>query len=460
MPAHTLVKYAQRPHSIYPLVTLRIAFGVLMFSSTLRFMLKGWVHDLYVEPTFFFTYYGLGFVQPVGGWMYFIFFLMLVASVCITLGAWFRVSSVLFFLLFTYVELIDKTNYLNHYYMVSLTAGMLMLSSAHRCFSVDAWRTPTLETKVVQGWQIDIFKLQFTLIYLFAGIAKINHWWLIEAMPLKLWLPALAHLPIIGGLLSMVETAYAFSWFGMVYDVSIGFLLLYHRTRLWAYVAVIVFHVLTSILFPIGVFPYVMICCTLIFFSSGFHHKLLLMINRLWQKMIPTSHDFLSERRTNSTPSIQTGISFLKTKWVLCGLYFLVQIVLPFRYMMYPGELFWTEQGYRFSWRVMLMEKAGHTTFTITDGRDSSRREWVDNSHHLTPQQEKMMSTQPDMILQYAHYLANVYTEKGFDQPIVQCQSYVTLNGMRSREFVDPNVNLATQKRGYTHKEWVLLYED
>ena len=130
-------------------------------------------------------------------------------------------------------------------------------------------------------------------------------------------------------------------------------------------------------------------------------------------------------------------------------------MVLPFRYLAYPGSLFWTEQGYRFSWRVMLMEKAGYTTFKISDAK-SNKTEWVNNYDFLTPQQEKMMSTQPDMILQFAHYLADVYQEKGFQEPIVKCNSKVTLNGKRSQLFIDPDIDLAKEPRGFHHKEWIL----
>src|SRR5690606_5724759 len=93
-----------------------------------------------------------------------------------------------------------------------------------------------------------------------------------------------------------------------------------------------------------------------------------------------------------------------KKNFIAFGLtiYFLVQITFPFRYLAYPGKLFWTEEGYRFSWRVMLMEKAGYAIFHITD--PESGRSWEANNYDfLTPNQEKMMATQPDMILQFAH---------------------------------------------------------
>jgi len=151
------------------------------------------------------------------------------------------------------------------------------------------------------------------------------------------------------------------------------------------------------------------------------------------------------------------NFSWLKLKPLLV-LFVILQLLIPFRYLAYPGHLFWTEQGYRFSWRVMLMEKAGYTTFTVSDEM-GKKTEWVNNQDYLTAQQEKMMSTQPDMILQFAHHLTTVYTNKGYQNPIIHCQSRVTLNGTLSQPLVDQTVNLATIDRDWKHKSWVLPFD-
>ena len=138
--------------------------------------------------------------------------------------------------------------------------------------------------------------------------------------------------------------------------------------------------------------------------------------------------------------------------------FFLFQCLIPFRYLLYPNHLFWSEEGYRFSWRVMLMEKSGHTTFEVRD-KGTDKKEWVANYEYLTPQQEKMMSTQPDMILQYAHYLADQYRDKGFKDPQIFCHSKVTLNGRRSQTFVDASRDLAMEKVSIRHKDWITQWQ-
>jgi hypothetical protein len=144
---------------------------------------------------------------------------------------------------------------------------------------------------------------------------------------------------------------------------------------------------------------------------------------------------------------------------VLLGLHFAIQLALPLRAFAYPGELFWTEQGYRFSWRVMLMEKAGYATFRVHD--PATGRRWEAAAYeHLTPNQEKMMATQPDMILQFAHHLEDTYRQQGIADVEVRAAAHVTLNGRRSRLLIDPDVDLTEIEPSLAHKDWVLPLAD
>jgi hypothetical protein len=117
----------------------------------------------------------------------------------------------------------------------------------------------------------------------------------------------------------------------------------------------------------------------------------------------------------------------------------------------------WTEQGYRFAWRVMLIEKNGSAIFTVKDAA-TNRVSEVINSHYLTTFQEKQMAIQPDLILQFAHHLADVYkTKYNFQSPIVTVDCQVALNGRISETLIDPNTNLAAQKDGWKQKSWILI---
>lgn len=323
-----------------------------------------------------------------------------------------------------------------------------MMVPAHRYFSVDVWRKPSLIIAQVPAWVINIFKLQLVLVYFFAGISKITYDWLIVAMPLKIWLPACSNFPVISSLLTQTWVAYLFSWFGMLFDLLIGFFLLNSKTRKPAYILVIIFHVVTGWFFKIGMFPYIMIFVTTVFFSAETHLKII----NFFRKLFAISYQSGETQRIYQPAQ---GVSHL-IKGVLI-FHFILQLFLPFRYLLYPGELYWTEEGYRFSWRVMLMEKGGTAFFHVKDPATGKQSEII-NSQYLTQFQETQMATQPDMILQYAHFLAHEYEKKGIKKPIITTSSYVTLNGSGTQLYIDSTVNLATQEETFGHKKWILPF--
>ncbi len=427
-----------------------MAFGILMLASILRFMAKGWVYSMYIKPKVFFPYYGFEWLKPLdANGMYLLFIALAVTALFIALGFFYRISALVFFVLFTYVELIDKTNYLNHYYFISITAFLMLFLPAHRYFSVDAWRNKHLFSTHAPNYFILTIKLQVFIVYFFAGLAKINSDWLLHAQPLKIWLPAHSEMPLIGSLLTKEWVAYAFSWFGCIYDLVIPFLLFMPRFIKPAYVLVIVFHLATSLFFNIGMFPYIMITLTAIFFSEQFHIRLIDKIRSVLQKK-PTS-----ETISTYVPSPQA----LKVLAALFVIHFTIQVLMPFRYLLYPGNLYWTEQGYRFSWRVMLMEKAGTAFFYVRE-KNTGKEIEISNGDYLTPMQEKMMATQPDMLVNYAHFLKKEYEAKGFHDPEIVVESYVTLNGKASQLIVDKHTDLGLEEDNLKPKKWVLPFKE
>ncbi|RQO75205.1 HTTM domain-containing protein [Pedobacter sp. KBW06] len=441
--------YFRKSTHAAPIAIYRIAIGLMLFISIIRFWTKGWIADLYIKPLHFFSFYGLEFIRPLGNYTYLLFFVCAVAALMVALGLFYRLASILLFFSFTYIELMDRSTYLNHYYFMSLVLFMLMFLPAGRYFSVDAYRKPALLADQVPKWNIDVLKLMMVILYFYAGLAKINSDWLLSALPLKIWLPSRNDLPLIGWLFDYPATAFLFSWFGCLYDLSIAFLLWNKKTRPFAYLTVVVFHVLTAVLFPIGMFPYVMIVAALIFFSAEFHLRIIRFFNKLFKLPARFIHP---EQKLNYPPLSQNILLSL------FGLFFFLQLLIPFRYLLYPGELFWTEQGYRFSWRVMLIEKAGYAQFTIKDA--TGKFAVANNNEFLTVLQEKMMSTQPDMILQYAHVLRDHYARLGFKSPEVYVDSYVTLNGRSGKVFINPHTDLAKENDSFKPKSWILPMND
>lgn len=446
-----LATYLKRTTEAAPLAVFRIFFGLMMAISIVRFWAYGWIEKLYLEPKFHFSYYGFEWVKPLGPWTYLLFITCGVAALMVALGYKYRWAILVFFLSFTYIELMDKTTYLNHYYFISLLSFLMIFLPANAYYSLDAWKDPSLRFQQVPAWSVDAVKLLLGIVYFYAGLAKLNSDWLVHAMPLKIWLPSKFDAPLIGPLMGYEWVHYGFSWAGALYDLCIPFLLLYKPTRWFAFALVVVFHALTRILFPIGMFPYIMIVSALIFFEAGIHHRILGFFSRLLR---------IDASRFNNGKAFRLEPVFSRRLCLgVLGLFFAFQLLFPWRYLLYPGELFWTEEGYRFSWRVMLMEKTGYAQFKVVDGK-SGRWFYVDNTDFLTPFQEKQMGFQPDFILEYAHFLKEHFEGQGHREVSVYVESYVALNGRLSRPYIDPGVDLAAERESLRHKTWILKFDD
>ncbi len=445
----SIQSYLHKTTKAAPLAAFRIFFGVMMLLSIIRFWSYGWVDKLYITPKFHFTYYGFEWVQPFGNYTYLLFVICGLAALAVAFGFYYRLAIVTFFLSFTYIELMDKTTYLNHYYFISLLSFLMIFLPANAYFSLDAKRNPLKAYEYIPSWSIDAIKLLLGIVYFYAGLAKLNTDWLLHAMPLKIWLPSKYDLPVLGDFLQKTWVIYGFSWAGAIYDLTIPFLLLYRRTRLVAFLFVVIFHVLTRVLFPIGMFPYIMIVSATIFFHWRLHERIL-----SWpSKVLKTNKAYFDNGRHRQPTTT------LQLKYGVLVIFFVLQLSMPFRHLLYPGELFWTEEGFRFSWRVMLMEKAGYAGFKVKN-KSTNQEFLVDNTDFLTPFQEKQMATQPDFILEYAHYLANHFEQQHHAPFEVYVESYVALNGRRSQPYIDPTVNLADEQESLKHKTWILPFGD
>jgi len=430
---------AFRPVDIASLVAFRIAFGALMLVAMLRYFWHGWIDLFFVQPTFFFSYAGLEWLQPLPApGMHVLYALLAATAACIAVGLWYRPAAALFCVGFTYAHLIDKTNYLNHYYLLSLVAFLLTLLPANRAAAIDVLRHPERRQAAVSAWVVWLLRFQLGVVYFFGGVAKLNADWLLRAQPLRIWLGANADLPLVGPWLERIEVAYLFSYAGLLFDLGIVPFLLWRRTRLLAYGAVLVFHILTHLLFPIGMFPWVMVALTPIFFDPSWPRIVAARLRLLRGVAGAAPRQPALSRiagATSLTPRRRLGIA-------VAAVYVALQVALPLRHVLYPGNVYWTEEGFRFSWQIMVMEKYGRATFHVTDTRTGATR-LVDPATYLTPLQARMMATQPDMLAAFARFLADRERDVGGNPVRVTADVRVALNGRAARPFVDPAVDLA-----------------
>jgi hypothetical protein len=142
-------EYFKKSTSAAPLAVFRVVFGLLLFASIIRFWSKGWIYDLYITPKYFFPYYGFEFIKPLGEFTYLLFAVCALSALMVALGWFYRFASAALFLSFTYIELIDKSTYLNHYYFISMISLVMIFLPAHAYFSVDSFRNKALNADTI-----------------------------------------------------------------------------------------------------------------------------------------------------------------------------------------------------------------------------------------------------------------------------------------------------------------------
>jgi hypothetical protein len=427
------------------LVVFRVVYGLMAAVSAGRYFWYGWIDQFFYKRDFFFQFPGFEWVAPLPApGMHLLFGGLLLAGLCIAAGLFYRVSLALFVIGFTYVGLVDTTNYLNHYWLFRFVGFLMLFMPLGKVGSLDALRRDA-NPPAFFGWMVWTLRLQLGLVYFFAGVAKLNWDWLVRGQPLELWLNARTHLPVVGPLLGADWVAHAMSVAGAIFDLSIFFLLLLPATRIFAYAAVVVFHTATGLLFNIGMFPVIMIGITTVFFDPEWPRRW------LPDRLFDGSDSEASNRTLKPTAK----------RWISAGLaaWFAVQIALPLRPLAYPGDVLWTQEGFRFSWRVKLVERGGYLKFRVQ--KPESEKSWVVHpSRYLTRRQVELASADPAKILQLAHAIDRDFRNRGHGDVEVYADAQVSLNGHPSRRLIDPTVDLSEKPRSLWPEPWILSWEE
>jgi len=438
-----------RPVDSAWLAAFRVLFGLTLLTSTLRFLAYGWIDQLFVAPQFHFKYWGFSWVKvPPSGELHALFWLLAVLCVLVSLGLLFRAAAFGLFVGFTYLQLLDVTTYLNHYYLASLLALLLACSPAGRTWSLDALLRPRIARSTVPTAWLYLFRFQVAVVYTFAGLAKAHTDWLFHAEPLRIWLLSRADTPLIGPILARDWAAPVMSWAGFLFDTCIPWLLMVPKLRPFAYLLVIGFHAITGLLFPIGMFPVIMVLSALLFFSPSWPRK-------LWARLPDRVRARLPATNARPAPAPLAADRRYRLWFALAAAYCVFQVAFPLRFLAYGGSVRWHEQGMRFSWRVMVREKNGSITFVVHAPR-AGRTFYVAPHQYLTRLQEREMSSQPDLILQLAHRIRDDYAAKGFGPVEVRADTWVSLNGRPIHRLIDPNVDLSRIEDGFGKAHWIM----
>lgn len=429
-----------------PLVVFRIIFGLLMVLESWGAIATGWVHATFVEPTLTFPIAGLTPLRVLSGeWMYGYFAAMGCAAVGVMLGWRYRLSSFALAALWSACYLAQTSHYNNHYYLAALLAwGLALLPAAGRA-SMDVAAGRETFTTSTSPWVAQTFRIQLLIVFSYAAINKLYPGWL-SGDYLRVNLGQKGDVWPLGWLVVKPGFQAATIWVAIVFDALVIPALWWRRTRILGFLGLVGFDLFNSLVFRIGIFPYMVIGLTVFFFSEATIERAFRWIPGMVRPVSPGAES--PEQASPRTPAM--ALAFL-------ALYFTLQVVLPLRHHLYRGDVAWTEEGHRMSWRMMLRSKWGSVVLAAEDA--ATGETWtVNHKELLTPHQERRIGIQPDFLYRYVQDLKDHYAARGITKlRLFARHSQCSLNGGPSLPLYDPRVDLAqvTWDR-FGRNEWVV----
>jgi hypothetical protein len=281
---------------------------------------------------------------------------------------------------------------------------------------------------------------RLAVVYTYAAVAKLYPDWL-AGRPVSIWFAGKSDYPVIGGLLGEKWVQGLVTWGGIGFDLLVVPLLLWPRTRRFAFGTSLLFHLFNSAVFGIGIFPYLMIGMSVFFFPPE-------TIRRLFLPRKPPV-DGAVEIQAEPAPRYRQGMV------AALAVYLVVQLLLPVRYLRYPGNVHWTEEGHRMAWQMMLRTKSGSIHFRVIDPATGGEQ-LVSPYDYLTAEQASAVATHPDLIWQFVQVLKAEYALPG-RPPRIYAVSSVSLNGRPAQPLVNGNVDLArVEWHPFRHADWLV----
>lgn len=429
------------------IIVFRIFFGLLMAVECWGSIGTGWVKETFVDPDFTFSFIGFEWTWfMLGDFMYYFYGFLGVLGIMIMLGAFYRVSTILFALGWSLVYFMQKEHYNNHYYLVMLVAWFMVFIPANRYKAVDVWFWPKIRSKTTYFWNQLLFILQLLIVYTYAAIAKLYPGWMngdflmTRYRDVAYWADQYIAWEPLTEYIQTREFAQIISWLGFGFDLLIVPLLLWKPTRLIAFLGALVFHIFNSVTLHIGIFPYFALALAVFCFPP----------DTIRQIFFPRKSTFLAgsgEFQARHPHQISFTLFF-------CA-YILWQIYLPLRHWQIPGDVLWTEEGHRLSWRMMLRTKSASTQFYLVE-KGSDKRERIQLKDYLTDLQSSRVKARPDMIWQFAQYVKKQKAKEGKDVEIY-VSSRVSINGGPYHPFIDDKIDIAAENwRYFGHQRWIL----
>ena len=419
-----------------PLIVFRIFFGFLVACESFGAILTGWVKRVLIDPQVTFSFIGFEWLKPLPGFgMYFYFIAMGVFGLAIMLGYRYRIAIISYTILWAGAYFMQKTAYNNHYYLLLLISFLMIFLPSNSYASLDVRQNRIKEENTMPYWISLLFIIQVAIVYVFASIAKFYPDWLDGTFTRNLLADSTNVITLKK--LFLQKWFYLFiAYMGIIFDLLIVPLLLFKKTRMLALLASLTFHLFNAIFLEIGIFPFFALTFVLFFYEPETIRSV-----------------FLRKKTSIETENGHSNYYGKKIVYFLIIPYLIIQLLLPLRHHFIEGDVLWTEEGHRLSWRMMLRERNGFIHIRIKDLK-TGEESLYDYRKNLTDKQIQNLATKPDFIWQYCQYITKEF--KGKDIAIfINCKN--SINRKEYKTLIDPKFDMAKAKWDYfMHNEWLL----
>lgn len=441
---YTMLQFLHKKIDNAPLIAFRIILGVLLAWHCVHYLAVGNVYKIYMRPRVTFNFIGLDWLQPLpGNGMYWYYGIMALLGLCIAAGFLYRYTMGVFTLLWAGSYFMQKEVYNNHHYLLLLLCIIMLLLPANTYASIDSRLNPKIKRYSMPFWCAGVLILQMALVYFYAAVAKLYPDWLDGTFTGILL--SHHHIPYTMGLLQNHYFHLFIAYGGILFDLLIVPLLLYKKTRNLAAVASVGFHFFNWLSLSIGIFPFLSLGYLVFFYPPD-------TVRRLFFKGKPAIDNVLP---------IETKYHYGYNNVLMCFFvpYFILQLALPLRHHFIKGDVVWTEEGHRLSWRMMLRFKSGKAVFKVID-RETGKQLDFEPKKLFTRLQLKNIAGKADMLWQAAQFIKKDYAAQGKDVA-VYVTNYVSLNKHPKKLLIDPATDLTQVHWNYWgHNNWVLIYDD
>jgi hypothetical protein len=438
--------YLFAPVDTASLAVVRIAMGLLVAIDALR-KGQGFFYPSDGRLLFSFRYQFFHWLQESPELSVYLPYVLFVAGIAVAIGFFFRFFSLVCLFLVTYGFLLQPENYLNHYYMLIIILFLLSISPAHRSFSADRFLLFRSSSEEAPRIYLLLFKAQIEIILIYAGLVKINSDWL-QLEPLRTWLVERQHAHVLG-FLWQSDIIVALGAYGTILLHVLGApLLFFRRTRLPVFLTYCVFHITNHFVFDIGIFPWMTIVCSTLFFAADWPRRAMGM---LWPTLASSS-PFPDQLQIRSK-SFGNGMII-----AFCVAWLLFQSLFPLRHLLYPGWVEWTNEGHRFAWRMKLTDHSSAGVLLAAHIPEQGKVRVPNLPRYMTRRQYHIVSVRPDLVQQLAWQVARLYKEKlQVGDVKVFAHVSVSMNNRRHALMIDPTIDLAATQPTIWHAPWITL---